>query len=296
MPLTHSQRHFGAVNPTYQLPTKPAIRKFPINRRTVLTGSLLLGSRAAATLPAGLFLVPSEGDAQERPQEDESCDVLPKIAGAARENRDAAVLFNVLQFICPEPPRHPSAEFRVQHWERAREVYNTAINEIYPYPLAFPPLVRIQFGEQDFETILLLFEPLPSYRDFLALEATIFAQIGNGGLVFKIIAKLLAVLGIDLAPREAQNLAGLLVRELGPLFDDLLNHLLNSRFRRAWNALGAILDALTSRRITQALARAIGRAGATRFFARLGARLLPFVGWAVLIASLLVELGAQVFL
>jgi hypothetical protein len=241
-------------------------------------------------------VVPSEGDAQELPQDDESCNVLPKIAGAARENRDAAVLFNVLQFICPEPPRHPSPEFREQHWARAREVYNAAVNEIYPYPLVFPPLVRIQFGEQDFQTLPLLFETLPSYRDFLALEATIFAQIGNGGLVFKIISKLLAVLGIDLAPREAQNLAGFLVRELGQLFDDLLNHLLNSRFRRAWNALAAILDALTSRRITEALARAIGRAGATRFFARLGARLLPFVGWAVLIAALLVELGAQIFL
>lgn len=255
-------------------------------RRDFLKAALITGSSTAAV--SGIAASGFNAFAQ---QQEEPCDVIDKLRFVASESPHADVLSRALDFMCPDPPPHPNADLVAERWETARLLYIDALHLVNPYPLVIPQRVDILS-----QRIKLEFSPLPTYPQFLELEAELCSTLGAcENPVVKIILKILGAIGLKFDQQQMQALLATIGESIGGLLDALVNALKGQAFKQAWKAFWAILEALVSAGFRQALARTLGRAAATRFFAALGAKLIPWIGWGIFIAALLYSFAEQIF-
>ena len=134
--------------------------------------------------------------------------------------------------------------------------------------------------------------PFVAFDDFLAAENTALMALAPVDVTKKTLAKLLSVVGLaDIAIPVAQ-----LLSEEG-LFDALAKAITNpprgKRFEAIGKVLGKILDFMLSKNFFNKLATKLGAKAAARASLKLASRTVPFVGWAILIASVIWALAAE---
>jgi hypothetical protein len=139
--------------------------------------------------------------------------------------------------------------------------------------------------------------PLPSFSEFLALEQSNLAALNQGfagvndqatALAKRALAKLLGIIGIKDVAEVIYNLLNVELGELGAA-------LAAKNWKKAAAVTGKILKTLISPAFLKLLGEHIGVTRAGKIVAKIAGRLVPFVGWAILIGQLIWALGEEAF-
>jgi hypothetical protein len=154
---------------------------------------------------------------------------------------------------------------------------------------------------------------MPTYAQFVAGEAAslqvltdglaattadMHVLIGNGQIVFFdgsvswVLSKLAALLGIE-AFVDGFNEA--VLEECGDLLKELGEQIDAGDYSGAAKTMAKILDKLTSKGFAKRLAGKIGAEAAGKILAKIAARCVPFIGWAIFAAELIWALAEQAF-
>ncbi len=106
-------------------------------------------------------------------------------------------------------------------------------------------------------------------------------NISQSLVVFKYI---LEALGANISFEGLINLMTQLADEKN-ILDQIVNDLKNLSLRRVSKNSGKLIDLVFSKRFVDMLAKSIGEKAMTKFFARFAGRLVPFIGYAIIITD-----------
>jgi hypothetical protein len=139
--------------------------------------------------------------------------------------------------------------------------------------------------------------PLPSFSEFLALERSNLAALNQGfagvndqatALAKKALAKLLGIIGIGDVAEVIYQLLNVELGELGAA-------LAAKNWKKAAAVTGKILKALISPAFLKLLGEHIGTVRAGKIVGKIVGRLVPIIGWLILVGQLIWALKEEIY-
>lgn len=270
-------------------------KKDTLNRRRFL--QITGGAALATPLGAGILASQTRSDTVLQPSPEQPVDATtstrPAFGFDAQINQMETSLKYLDQAIVEAPGIYGQREVLAQHWEEGRTYYSQTQAQLLVLGFQLQQVVDPDVEPIDGVFPVDLVTPLPTLDVFLADENAILVNlqpVAAGMDVKKVIGKLLGVLGI----KEASQAIFELLDEDG-LIKELDDAITARNMKKIGEVLKKILEKFVSKDFLRRLGNKIGAKAAAKIVGKVTARFIPFVGWALLIGSLLWAIGEQIF-